>query len=371
MEEADERYAYGRSLALFGFPLSEATVEMSPTDGRPYLTQWFERARFEWHPEQGDPQYQVLLGLLGNEVLHAPRLIGGASSGPLVAGGDLVVWAEQGGSTTSDLYVYSVSSDSRRLIDSSPGTKQGAATDGRLVVWVQTPPGASPSIELYDAATGERRTLLQTPGATDSIGGLAVAGGVVYSQQSSGGQQGLFELDLASGRQTRISPTGSNPIAAEGLLLWTETTAQSTGPGYRETHRLILRHLDGSRPDVEIGRLDDQSGFSRYAIAGGRVVWGGFQQPIVIYDIAGGAATTVAPAGFRPTWLGEQVLWSLPLPEGPWGILAWDPASGVTTTVLSEEGLDWNFVGAGEGAVVFERTNATGLRGIYRYDLAR
>lgn len=59
--------ADGRSLALFGLPLSEATVEVSPTDGRPYLTQWFERARFEWHPENAPP-YNVLLGLLGVEM---------------------------------------------------------------------------------------------------------------------------------------------------------------------------------------------------------------------------------------------------------------------------------------------------------------
>lgn len=76
---------------------------MSPTDGRPYLTQWFERARFEWHPEQSDPQYSVLLGLLGNEVRAAPRPVGGNSAGPLVAGGELAVWAEYGPSERFDL----------------------------------------------------------------------------------------------------------------------------------------------------------------------------------------------------------------------------------------------------------------------------
>ena len=65
--------AYGRSLALFGLPLTEATIKINPADDRPYLTQWFERARFEWHPEQPD-QYKVLLGLLGNEIARpVPR----------------------------------------------------------------------------------------------------------------------------------------------------------------------------------------------------------------------------------------------------------------------------------------------------------
>jgi hypothetical protein len=58
---------YQASLALFGYPLTEAREEVSATDGRTYLTQWFERARFEWHPDERD-EYKVLLGLLGNEI---------------------------------------------------------------------------------------------------------------------------------------------------------------------------------------------------------------------------------------------------------------------------------------------------------------
>jgi ABC-type transport system substrate-binding protein len=54
---------YG-GLQQFGFPLSEAFNEVSATDGKTYQVQYFERARFEVHPELQDP-YAVLLGLLG------------------------------------------------------------------------------------------------------------------------------------------------------------------------------------------------------------------------------------------------------------------------------------------------------------------
>jgi hypothetical protein len=37
------------------------------SDGQEYTVQWFERARFEHHPEN-DPPYDVLLGLLGVEM---------------------------------------------------------------------------------------------------------------------------------------------------------------------------------------------------------------------------------------------------------------------------------------------------------------
>lgn len=55
---------FERSLALFGLPLSEPSVETN-ADGAAVLSQWFERARFEYH----GPQIGVLLGLLGREVL--------------------------------------------------------------------------------------------------------------------------------------------------------------------------------------------------------------------------------------------------------------------------------------------------------------
>ncbi len=59
------------SLLLFGYPLTEARLETN-SSGERVLTQWFERARFEWHPDKPD-QYKVLLGLLGTEVSGTPR----------------------------------------------------------------------------------------------------------------------------------------------------------------------------------------------------------------------------------------------------------------------------------------------------------
>jgi glucose/arabinose dehydrogenase len=55
--------AFQRSLALFGFPLTEPAMELNSSGDR-VLTQWFERARFEYHPDKPAP-FQVLLGRLG------------------------------------------------------------------------------------------------------------------------------------------------------------------------------------------------------------------------------------------------------------------------------------------------------------------
>ena len=57
--------AYGKSLALFGLPLSEPAMETNAA-GANVLTQWFERGRFEFHPNN-TPEFRILLGLLGRE----------------------------------------------------------------------------------------------------------------------------------------------------------------------------------------------------------------------------------------------------------------------------------------------------------------
>jgi hypothetical protein len=54
------------SLALFGMPLSAVRTE-TLADGQSYTVQWFERARFELHPQQAPP-FHVQLGLLGDEI---------------------------------------------------------------------------------------------------------------------------------------------------------------------------------------------------------------------------------------------------------------------------------------------------------------
>lgn len=57
-------------LPVYGYPISEPFNEVSPTDGKTYLVQYFERNRFEYHPELSEA-YRVSLGLLGVQVAHS------------------------------------------------------------------------------------------------------------------------------------------------------------------------------------------------------------------------------------------------------------------------------------------------------------
>ena len=67
LDFGDDGFSFAESLALFGYPISEPAVETN-SSGDTVLTQWFERARFEHHPDNPE-EFQVLLGLLGNEIL--------------------------------------------------------------------------------------------------------------------------------------------------------------------------------------------------------------------------------------------------------------------------------------------------------------
>ncbi|CCF83220.1 hypothetical protein NITHO_2030012 [Nitrolancea hollandica Lb] len=64
LEFNDPGISYRESLALFGYPISEEYTD--PETG--LVTQYFERARFEYHPENPVPT-QVLLGRLGADVI--------------------------------------------------------------------------------------------------------------------------------------------------------------------------------------------------------------------------------------------------------------------------------------------------------------
>ncbi len=67
----DPGISFDESLALFGLPISGEMTE-TLSDGNEYTVQYFERARFERHPENEFP-FTVLLGLLGSEILLDPE----------------------------------------------------------------------------------------------------------------------------------------------------------------------------------------------------------------------------------------------------------------------------------------------------------
>ena len=64
-------YNSNGGLEVFGRPQSEQFQEKNQATGEVYWVQYFERQRMEWHPNEPNPQYRILLGLLGNEYRDA------------------------------------------------------------------------------------------------------------------------------------------------------------------------------------------------------------------------------------------------------------------------------------------------------------
>ena len=101
------RYWEGHGgLAQFGYPISEPFEELSATDGQPYIVQYFERNRLEYHPEQAGTAYEVELGLLGSESLDgrtfppsqaSPDSQWFAATGQNLSGSFLQYWQAHGG----------------------------------------------------------------------------------------------------------------------------------------------------------------------------------------------------------------------------------------------------------------------------------
>jgi hypothetical protein len=93
-------------LAQQGYPLSEEFQEKSDLDGRTYTVQYFERAVFEYHPEN-KPPYDVLLAQLGKfhlAISRAQAVAGGLKSPPRVYGvgkSDVALWPLDTGSAVT------------------------------------------------------------------------------------------------------------------------------------------------------------------------------------------------------------------------------------------------------------------------------
>ncbi|HUZ00275.1 MAG TPA: glycoside hydrolase domain-containing protein [Thermomicrobiaceae bacterium] len=72
-------WAHHGGVPIFGYPLTDEVQEPG-ADGKPITVQWFERARFEWHPGADPANWDVVLGRLGAEALVRAGRLGHAGA---------------------------------------------------------------------------------------------------------------------------------------------------------------------------------------------------------------------------------------------------------------------------------------------------
>lgn len=96
-------------LPVFGYPLTEEYEERSLDTGQFYPVQFFERQRFERHPENAGTPYEVLLGRLGYEDALARGLLGSEPFQPIlrdIVRGDCVWFGETRQMACTDFISY-------------------------------------------------------------------------------------------------------------------------------------------------------------------------------------------------------------------------------------------------------------------------
>jgi len=96
-------------LPVFGYPLTEEFTEINPDLGKPFTVQYFERQRFEYHPELAGTPYEVQLGRLGAEDAQRRGLLGTPPFQPVpaeAAGEDCLYFPETGHTACGAFLAY-------------------------------------------------------------------------------------------------------------------------------------------------------------------------------------------------------------------------------------------------------------------------
>lgn len=207
--------AYQRSLALFGLPLTEPQMETNNSGDR-VLTQWFERARFEYHLNPNNPQeFRVLLGLLGSEVRTQNSTDNGSDN--TATGGRMVFTSVR--NTNQDIYLCTVTADQRgcpgqiRLTNIPENDGQPTwSPDGSQVAFESNLDG---DWEIYHInANGSAQTQLTNNAATDgapSWGALSIGWRIAFHSDRDAGNFDIYLVDSDSRRAENVTRLTSTP----------------------------------------------------------------------------------------------------------------------------------------------------------------
>ena len=195
---------FAESLGLFGYPISPA-MEETNSSGDTVLTQWFERARFEFHPNN-PVEFQVLLGLLGNEILE-----GGSGPPPPSSQVDsfapLATYAVPGGGVAE---IVSATPDGNLLAYTDSGDES--------IGFVDISDPADPSLDLSVPVDGEPTSVSIT-----SDGAWAIAG-VNTSVLDEGAPPEinpglLYVIELPSGNVAGTIEIGNGPDSVATTII--------------------------------------------------------------------------------------------------------------------------------------------------------
>jgi len=347
-------------LAQQGYPLSEEQEEISDTDGKMYRVQYFERAIFEYHPENSPP-YDVLLTLLG--VFQYRQLYGpagapdqhaGTANSRLFAetgyhlGGSFRTYWEQHGGLAQQGYPISEEFTETSSLDGKPYTVQYF----QRAVFERHPENAGTPYEVLLSQLGTFRYQARPSGFAIPAPG---PGRVQYAPQGAGpylvwkesrgkfgDQVDLRALDTRTNRLVFVADVkgeGSDPAVSGSLVVWQQVAACAPDCG---TNDILGKDLaTGAAYTIATGLSDRTAP----VVSGRRVAWQTTgNTELWLKDIDTGALIRVAaqPAYgsnylMYPALTDRYLAWMLWEPHGEgvqrYAVQVYDLATGATRTL--------------------------------------
>jgi len=336
-------------LAQQGYPLSDEFTEVSPLNHLTYTVQYFERAVFEYHPEN-QPPYDVLLSLLGK--FQYTRKYSGSQQiadfmvrSPIVVG-DQIYWIDvrdhDRPAPHKSIYRYDLKQKREFPVTTSLSDIYALAGDGNRLAWVD-----AGDIMIHDFSNGNEGIVVEANAQRPIVDGtgIAVYGNTLYysykHHDTTGGpiESSLYAHNLLNQQDTLVTNHGEMPVASDGILLW-ESQDPNTQNGMFDLHMLNLRLPVPKDEVIAHGQ------FSNYSAWGDNVVWSGWGDPndhdVHVYSLSSKQTTTIpARAAVNPIIRGNKIVWTdwlnriVPGSLGS-GIKSYDLTTGQQSTVVDD-----------------------------------
>jgi len=339
-----------------GYPISEEFTEVSDLNGKPYTVQYFERAVFEWHPEN-TPPYNVLLSQLGHfryfnkytlqqsQTIPPRRIADAITPDTLHGAGNYLVWLDMraGVNPRKTIYAYNAGQNRQQPISEPLPGGMPLATNGTLAFWTR-PDIDRRYLEGYNLKTGAAARIDQ-PSTVSSPdfrrSDIALDTTTLYYTDKWTGHTGIFAYDLATNAERQIYdkvPVAGSQVASDGALLWTQEVASGTN---KERTLRLYRAANSTVVTLSSGI----GGFTGYGVSGSNVVYSFYgtiaSQTTYLYNMDTGARKVVAfGAASNPVIQGKRIAWvrwpSVESGESEgWKIETYNIDTGAVQTVAS------------------------------------
>lgn len=280
---------------------------------------------------------------------RAIQLLVATSVGTPVGAGDYLFWVDNREEQTG-IYGYNLTTHQEFLVRplDVPTDAYELATDGHTLAWIDRTVPDPPYMRIQGYAIEERReyTLVQ-PVTHGVFSGLNLVDDILYYADAREGHEGIYQYDLATHTEAQLHTSGWEPVVADGMMVWRESTWMGSHQPARV--RLLLMHLSHPQ-DITTLAVEPIMLFSGYDISGDTVVWAPYPSPstetknVFLFQVSTGITTPLqSGTGFAPIISENLVFWTEcrgtsydePL---VWLIRMHDRATGRYTTLAKANG---------------------------------